>query len=278
MNDRGTATGHHVDDELPGYALDALDPPEQSIVARHLRVCPRCQRLAENARTLVAQLAFAAPPGRPPAYLRARVLDRASQEPHGVAAGGDGAGPSTWDAHAPALQPVPPLAASAANIPVAGELVAPPWGGRRPWGARRQSLWLMMAACLPLTLLAGVALGWAIAARAPVRPASLTVVSVSGSGGLHGHLIMLADQPTASLVLTHLPLLSHTQTYVCWLEHHGTMENACAFQIPPGEDDVSVLLHSTLPMGSYLKVAVAPEPSARAVRPSGTLLASASLP
>jgi len=273
MNDRGTATEHHVDDELPGYALDALDPPEQSIVARHLHVCPRCRQLAESARTLAAQLAFAAPPRRPPADLRERVLARAAQEPHGAAVGADrrAASPSPRESRAPRLLSVPPMSLIAADASVAAGL-----------GARRRvPAWVMMAASLPIVLLAGVALGWTMASQAPVRRTPLTVVSVRGSGGIggvQGHLIMFADQSTASLVLTHLPPLAPNHTYVCWLQHDRTMEHACAFHLPPRDDDVSVLLHSTLPMGRYVKVAVAAEPSAHPARPSGTFLASASLP
>jgi len=275
MNDtKGTTTEHHIDDELPGYALDALDPPEQSIVARHLRVCPRCRRLAGGANALVARLAFAAPPRRPPADLRARVLARAAEEPHGAAVGGDGVGPLMRELRSPHLMPVRAPAATAADTPVAD---AP--SAARPRGARRRMpAWVMMAASLPIVLLAGVALGWVMASHGPVQRPPLTVVSVRGSGGLQGNLIMLADQPIASLVLTHLPSLAHNQTYVCWLERDGTMENACAFQISPGEDDASVLLHSMLPMGRYTRVAIGAEPSARRERPSGTFLASAPLP
>ncbi len=273
MNDRGTATEHHVDDELPAYALDALDPPEQSIVARHLRVCPRCQRLAEGARTLVAQLAFGAPPRRPPADLRERVLARAAREPHGAVFGSDGAHAVMRASHPPMPTPIPFTDAGVGEAPLAGASVTWLRSARR-----RLPTWVMMAASLPLVLLAGVALGWVMASQGPVQRTPLTVVSVRGSGGIEGHLMMLADQSTASLVLTHLPSLAHSQTYVCWLERDGTMENTCAFQIPPRDDDVSVLLHSTLPMGRYAKVAVAAEPSAHPARPSGTFLASAPLP
>jgi len=275
MNNRGTATGHHVDDELPGYALDALDPPEQSIVARHLRVCPRCQRLAEGARALVAQLAFGAPPRRPPADLRERVLARAAREPHGAVVGGDGAHAVMRDSHPPTpmLMPVPFADAGVGEAPLAGASTT-----RRRSARRRMPAWVMMAASLPIVLLAGVTLGWVMASQGPVQRAPLTVVSVRGAGGIEGRLMMLADQSTASLVLTHLPSLAHSQTYICWLERDGTMENTCAFQIPPRDDDVSVLLHSTLPMGRYAKVAVAAEPSAHPARPSGTFLASAPLP
>ncbi len=275
MNKRGTATEHHVDDELPAYALDALDPPEQSAVARHLHVCPRCRQLAEGARALVAQLAFSAPPRRPPADLRERVLARAAREPHGVMVGGDGAHAVTRDPHppTPVLIPVPFADAGVGEAPQAAASMT-----RRRGPPRRMPAWVMMAASLLIVLLAGVALGWVMGSQAPVQRTPLTVVSVRGSGGIDGHLIMLADQSTASLVLTHLPSLAHSQTYVCWLQRDGTMENTCAFQIPPRDDDVSVLLHSTLPMGRYVKVAVSPEPSAHPARPSGTFLASAPLP
>ena len=56
----------HVDDDLPGYLLGALDADEQERVAKHLTSCPRCaaERAAEaDVLTALAATVDAVTPG-----------------------------------------------------------------------------------------------------------------------------------------------------------------------------------------------------------------------
>jgi anti-sigma-K factor RskA len=60
---------------LEAYALGALDATERAALEAHLAAgCPDCTKALEEARYLVSQLAFLAPPAEPSEMLRARVL------------------------------------------------------------------------------------------------------------------------------------------------------------------------------------------------------------
>jgi anti-sigma-K factor RskA len=66
------------------YALGTLEGPEREEIERHLaRACPTCTPGVEQARWLVAQLAYLAPDAAPPAGLRARIIAAATAEPEG---------------------------------------------------------------------------------------------------------------------------------------------------------------------------------------------------
>jgi anti-sigma-K factor RskA len=71
-----------VQDELihslaAGYALHALSPDEERAFEAHLAGCRQCREELASLSEAASALAFAAPPGRPPAGLRGRILDAA---------------------------------------------------------------------------------------------------------------------------------------------------------------------------------------------------------
>ena len=60
---------------IEGYALGALDANERAALEAHLTSgCPDCAKALEEARLVVTQLAYLAPPAEPSEMLRARVL------------------------------------------------------------------------------------------------------------------------------------------------------------------------------------------------------------
>ena len=70
------------------YALGALDGAELAAVEEHLaRQCPTCTPGVAQARTLVANLSYLAPPAEPPADLRRKLLAAIAAEPAGNVAG-----------------------------------------------------------------------------------------------------------------------------------------------------------------------------------------------
>jgi anti-sigma-K factor RskA len=72
----GFVTDHDQFRELiEAYALGALDASEGAALEAHLTAgCPDCAKALEEARWLVSQLAYLAPPAEPSDLLRARVL------------------------------------------------------------------------------------------------------------------------------------------------------------------------------------------------------------
>jgi anti-sigma-K factor RskA len=62
---------------IEGYALGVLDERERATLDAHLAVgCPDCAKALEEARWLVTQLVYLAPPAEPSDMLRARLLQR----------------------------------------------------------------------------------------------------------------------------------------------------------------------------------------------------------
>lgn len=76
---------------IEAYALGALDANERAALEAHLAGgCPECAKALEEARLLVSQLAYLAPPSEPSELLRARVLRAVRAD--AAASGGSGGG------------------------------------------------------------------------------------------------------------------------------------------------------------------------------------------
>lgn len=69
-------TAHPHTDDLPAFALGALDCDEAHLVRVHLAACPRCRATVKAYYTVVCLLPYAAPPPPPPARLRWQLLAR----------------------------------------------------------------------------------------------------------------------------------------------------------------------------------------------------------
>lgn len=247
------ASPHHVGDDLAAYALTALDSHDHARVAAHLHVCPRCRLMSNDVQAVVGQLAFASPPRRAPVDLRAHLLARAASMPQ--------------DSYVPAPEAVA-QAATAAVGSVRG--VNGRWSGlHRPRG-------LGISTALPWLVAASLGLGWLFSAHPQSGQPTFAFASVEGPGGVRGKLAMLSSTRGAALALTHLRSLGPGKRYVCWLESGGQMERACIFRISSG-DDASVAVHSRLPMGTYSRLTISIESTPLPSRPTGTLLAFASL-
>jgi anti-sigma-K factor RskA len=77
---------------IEGYALGALDANERAALEAHLASgCPECAKALEEARLVVTQLAYLAPPAEPSEMLRARVL-RTVRADAASTSGGSGTG------------------------------------------------------------------------------------------------------------------------------------------------------------------------------------------
>ena len=65
---------HPYVNDLPAYALGALDPEEALQVSAHLAVCPFCRSEAAAYEAVVGMLCCSIPPQVPPAHLQCRIL------------------------------------------------------------------------------------------------------------------------------------------------------------------------------------------------------------
>jgi anti-sigma-K factor RskA len=79
---------------IEAYALGALDANERAALEAHLASgCPGCAKALEEARLVVTQLAYLAPPAEPSDMLRARVLRSVRADAAASAGGGGGSLP-----------------------------------------------------------------------------------------------------------------------------------------------------------------------------------------
>jgi anti-sigma factor RsiW len=79
-------TAHPSHDDLTGYALGALDPPEEQEVSKHVPGCERCStELRERINPAVGVLAESVPQLEPPPELRARLLETVRSEAEAAA-------------------------------------------------------------------------------------------------------------------------------------------------------------------------------------------------
>jgi anti-sigma-K factor RskA len=73
--------GDHFTDELPLYALDALEGEECLAVERHLRECSDCRNEVERFKEDWALIGFSARGASAPAGIRDRLINATSREP-----------------------------------------------------------------------------------------------------------------------------------------------------------------------------------------------------
>ena len=67
-------TAHPYTDDLPAFALGALDCDEARRIRLHLAACPRCRATVKAYDTVVCLLPYAAPLQQPPEHLKWRLL------------------------------------------------------------------------------------------------------------------------------------------------------------------------------------------------------------
>jgi anti-sigma-K factor RskA len=73
-----------IHDLAAAYAVDALDPEDRWTYERHLDDCEPCRSTVATLREAAAELAYAADGPAAPPQLRARILQAAREERHGV--------------------------------------------------------------------------------------------------------------------------------------------------------------------------------------------------
>ncbi len=249
-----------VQDLVPGYALDALDPDDTARVDDHLARCRPCaQKLAELERT-VAMLPYLSRRATPPPDVKATLFTRIAQSHT-----------ANMDArHAAAAQPVPSRSLTVHAIPAASSTIpASPsarettstgaaagrsggWRGRAGLPARgglagaSQRGWRgyglpVATTAIPLVLALALVGGWAYSLYDDASAArddqemmgTFSGVLASGEGNLY-ELISSADAPEAEgqflasldgndgiLLVSGLQPEQSGRTYEVWIEQDG---------------------------------------------------------
>lgn len=250
----------HVDADLPGYLLGALEPEDRARVAQHLASCERCAaERAADAEALTA-LSAAVDDITPDATLRRTVLAGVIEH-----APGDTTRPRS-------LLPF--------RIDVASSNPVLRWAS------------IGMAAAFIFGLVGGVT-GWALVLgdRLDQKTNDLnasrnTLETLVHSGKIatmdgainatpvHAAVGIPASGTGAVVVVSDLPTPSSGQAYHLWLFSNGTAQLAGVWS-PDARGDIIARLDQNL--GSYDSMEVVLEPMG-ATAPAGTPVVSAALP
>jgi anti-sigma factor RsiW len=183
-----------IQEMLAAYALDALEPDEAELVARHLETCPRCSQEVDEHREAAGALAFA----------------------------GESAPEGLWDRIQQRLDEPPPEVEVdlAPIVPMRGRSTPP--RRRLPTGVRAAALVLATAAAVVIAVL-----GVQVAdLRSKVSNLSDRTVAAPGAGavpvqmrspdGVHVVPAVLAPDGTGFVFPGNLPALPADQTYQLW--------------------------------------------------------------
>jgi anti-sigma factor RsiW len=178
---------------LGAYALDALEPDEAEVVARHLETCPRCSQEVDAHREAAGALAFAGESAPEGLWER---IEQGLEEPP----------PDEVD-----LAPVVPVRSRRADR-----------GDRRRTGLRAAALVVAAAAAVVIAVL-GVQLADLrskvsnLSARTvPAPGAGAVAVELRSPDGVHVVPAVLTTNGTGFVFPGNLPALPPDQTYQLW--------------------------------------------------------------
>jgi hypothetical protein len=206
---------HPSPDDLTGYALGALDPPEEDAVSRHVPGCERCStELRERINPAVGVLAESVPQLEPPPGLRQRLLETVRSEAEAAA-----------------------------------ETAAPTRRRRR---LRLGPLVLRPAAGLAALAVAGAGVAGYLVNEGDDGGGGASTVPVTETGaGIGGELVVADD--SAMLSVHGMPPLPDGAVYQLWIAQGSSVRPSSNF-VPDASGRGTAAVPESLPDGSQVLV------------------------
>jgi anti-sigma factor RsiW len=205
---------HPSPDDLSSYALGALDPPEEEVVAKHVPDCERCSsELRERINPAVGVLAESVPQHEPPPELRERLLEIVRSE-----------------AEAAEAEPAAP---------------------RRRRRLRLGPLVLRPAAGLAALAVAGAGVAGYLANDGDDGGGASTVPVTQSSAGIGGSLVVAED--SAMLNVHGMPQLPKGAVYQLWVAEGSSVRPSSSF-VPDPSGRGTAAVSESLPEGSQVLV------------------------
>ena len=228
----------HVNDLIPGYALNCLDEAEANKVAEHLAICELCRDDLRAYQMLVDQLPLASPDAIPSARVKQGLMDR-------IQAGASKPAPeklSVWERFG--------------NI---FRAASPAWG--------------LASLGLVVVLLVSNLLLWRQYTQLQAAPKSdaLQVVNLAGTDiapDATGMVIISLDGEHGTLVVDRLPSLNPELQYQLWLIKDGERTNGGVFSVGPS-GYASLWVGAPIPLGDYDAFGITIEPAGGSPGPTG---------
>ena len=229
---------NHVDDLIPGYALDSLNQEEMLQVSEHLSQCQACQDELAVYQKVVNAFSLAVPPASPAPELKQKILDNLPGRP--------------------------------------APRVAPRKGAVRTWFWNRLQIVTPTLAAFSFLLVLFLAVGTVWQAQRIQRleaatPANFGVITLAGTThapGATGMLVISRDGNLGTLIVDNLTTLDQTHQYQLWLIHNNQRSSGGVFSV--SQDGYGALMiHSPLPLITYSSFGITVEPTGGSPGPTG---------
>jgi anti-sigma-K factor RskA len=230
-------------ENIPAYALGALDAEEARALEAHLPTCDSCRAELDDYRLVSDNLLRAVPPARPSPALRKRLQSRLP---------------------------------SARSTQKAGR-------PRFAWSFSRLAVGTALLLLFGMNLFSFAQLRTLQRQQLSVQrqlqnnQAALAMLSYPGTealpieaGEISGTVLLDRDRNSAALVVWNLPELTEGQTYQAWLiEPDGYRISAGLFRSQPDLPYTTHPVFSSLSMSNFIGIGVTVEPAAGSEQPTG---------
>lgn len=234
-----------VEELIEGYALNALDPSERSLVDQHISVCPPCRRRVYTAADTAQMLGFVVTPVAPPSHCKRKVLEKIERELFLSA-------PTRRSRTAASLSTWAALAALTLLV-MSGA-----------WSISLQDQLTRVNDELAQTRSQLGALESMLADVQAIRP----LKAEGDTQWIVANTFMKPGSNKALLVIRNLPPLAPGQTYQVWVAREGVQQPLATFNPPPAAETTQVEISPPEPMDKYKWIMVTIEDAQGSDHPS----------
>ena len=236
------ATDHPFIEDIPAYAIGALDSGDRAALEKHLKTCPACQAELASYQGLSEGLLLSVPLRQPPAALRQRLVGRL-----------------------PAARKTAPrfrfpwsIGQTALGFAVLLLLFLNVFLLLQTQSLQREQASLSRQVQTGQT---------ALAALAYPETRSLPV----NGNNVAGTLLLDQERNVAVLITWNMPALQANQTFQVWLiDAQGKRTDAGIFMPQPGQPFTSVSVNSSGGLANFSGLGVTIEPAGGSPQPTGS--------
>ena len=229
-------------ENIPAYAVGALDAEDSAALASHLKTCASCRTELTEYRAVSESLLTAVPPKQPSAALRKRLQSRL---------------PSAQKAMRPRLN----WSIGRIALGVAFALLL---------ALSVYSILQVRTLQLQQTQLTRqVQTSQAVLALLSYPNTQNVPINVNNS--VTGTLLLDKDRNIATIVVWNMPQLQENQTYQIWLiDPQGGRTSAGIFRPDPGQSFTTASIMSTNNLSNFVGIGVTVEPAGGSDHPTGS--------
>jgi anti-sigma-K factor RskA len=232
----------HFIENIPAYAMGALDAEDSTALESHLKTCASCQAELAEYSTVSESLLTAIPPKQPSAALRKRLQNR---------------------------------------LPGAQKIIRPrlTWSTGRVATGVAFTLLLALGVYSILQVRALQLQQAQLTRQVQTSQTMLAMLSypntqnlpINVNNGVTGTLLMDQDRNIATIAVWNMPQLQENQTYQIWLiDPQGGRTSAGIFRPDPNQSFTTASIMSTNNLSNFVGIGVTVEPAGGSDHPTGS--------